>query len=218
MALVLGIIAGDPRLHPQYRRDRHRRADGRGRLQRGRATRAGGRSAPISSSRPSTAMSSSRWSRERTVDMPPALTLVVADPGEHAVRRARPGAGRSDGGDDQGRAGTQFGAADRAKRRARHDPCFTIIGGPRPAYRVRIALNLKRVAYERRDGRLLEGEQRAPENLARNPQGSCRRSKSTAGDHAEPGDHRLARRDAVPSRRWCRAIRSPARRRWRRRW
>lgn len=39
------------------------------------------------------------------------------------------------------------------------------------AYRVRIALNLKHVPYERRDISLLEGLHRAPENLARNPQG-----------------------------------------------
>lgn len=39
------------------------------------------------------------------------------------------------------------------------------------AYRVRIVLNLKHVPYERRDISLLEGLHRAPENLARNPQG-----------------------------------------------
>lgn len=39
------------------------------------------------------------------------------------------------------------------------------------AYRVRIALNLKRVAYERRDVMLLENQQRSPAHLARNPQG-----------------------------------------------
>lgn len=39
------------------------------------------------------------------------------------------------------------------------------------AYRVRIALNLKGVAYERREVMLLEDQQRAPEHLARNPQG-----------------------------------------------
>jgi maleylacetoacetate isomerase len=39
------------------------------------------------------------------------------------------------------------------------------------AYRVRIALNLKHVPYERHDIALLEGLHRAPENLARNPQG-----------------------------------------------
>lgn len=39
------------------------------------------------------------------------------------------------------------------------------------SYRVRIALNLKRVAYELRPVNLVAGEQRAPENLARNPQG-----------------------------------------------
>jgi maleylacetoacetate isomerase len=39
------------------------------------------------------------------------------------------------------------------------------------AYRVRIALNLKGLAYERRDVMLLENEQRSPEHLARNPQG-----------------------------------------------
>jgi maleylacetoacetate isomerase len=39
------------------------------------------------------------------------------------------------------------------------------------AYRVRIALNLKGVAYERRDVMLLENQQRSPEHLARNPQG-----------------------------------------------
>ena len=39
------------------------------------------------------------------------------------------------------------------------------------AYRVRIALNLKHVAYESQDVGLLEGIQRSPENLARNPQG-----------------------------------------------
>lgn len=39
------------------------------------------------------------------------------------------------------------------------------------AYRVRIALNLKNVSYERHDIALLEGLHRAPENLARNPQG-----------------------------------------------
>lgn len=39
------------------------------------------------------------------------------------------------------------------------------------AYRVRIALNLKHVPYERHDISLLEGLHRAPENLARNPQG-----------------------------------------------
>lgn len=39
------------------------------------------------------------------------------------------------------------------------------------AYRVRIALNLKGVAYERRDIKLLDDEQRSPEHLARNPQG-----------------------------------------------
>lgn len=39
------------------------------------------------------------------------------------------------------------------------------------SYRVRIALNLKGVAYERVAVDLLEGDQRAPEHLARNPQG-----------------------------------------------
>jgi maleylacetoacetate isomerase len=38
-------------------------------------------------------------------------------------------------------------------------------------YRVRIALNLKGVAYERREVKLLENQQRSPEHLARNPQG-----------------------------------------------
>jgi len=38
-------------------------------------------------------------------------------------------------------------------------------------YRVRIALNLKGAAYERRDVMLLENQQRSPEHLARNPQG-----------------------------------------------
>ncbi|MBO9713017.1 maleylacetoacetate isomerase [Sphingomonas sp.] len=38
-------------------------------------------------------------------------------------------------------------------------------------YRVRIALNLKGVAYERREVLLLERQQNAPEHLARNPQG-----------------------------------------------
>lgn len=38
-------------------------------------------------------------------------------------------------------------------------------------YRVRIALNLKGVAYERREVLLLENQQRAPEHLAKNPQG-----------------------------------------------
>ena len=39
------------------------------------------------------------------------------------------------------------------------------------AYRVRIALNLKGVAYEAIDTSLLHGEQRAPDYVARNPQG-----------------------------------------------
>lgn len=39
------------------------------------------------------------------------------------------------------------------------------------AYRVRIALNLKGLAYDRRDIPLLENQQRSPEHLARNPQG-----------------------------------------------
>jgi len=39
------------------------------------------------------------------------------------------------------------------------------------AYRVRIALNLKGVAYEQWDVMLLENQQRSPEHLARNPQG-----------------------------------------------
>lgn len=38
-------------------------------------------------------------------------------------------------------------------------------------YRVRIALNLKGLAYERRDVMLLENQQRSPAHLARNPQG-----------------------------------------------
>ncbi|KQN37310.1 maleylacetoacetate isomerase [Sphingomonas sp. Leaf407] len=38
-------------------------------------------------------------------------------------------------------------------------------------YRVRIALNLKNVAYERVEVSLLNGEQRSPGYLARNPQG-----------------------------------------------
>jgi len=38
-------------------------------------------------------------------------------------------------------------------------------------YRVRIALNLKGVVYERREVMLLENEQRSAEHLARNPQG-----------------------------------------------
>ncbi|MBO9621841.1 MAG: maleylacetoacetate isomerase [Sphingomonas sp.] len=38
-------------------------------------------------------------------------------------------------------------------------------------YRVRIALNLKGLAYERRQVMLLENQQRAPEHLALNPQG-----------------------------------------------
>lgn len=39
------------------------------------------------------------------------------------------------------------------------------------AYRVRIALNLKHVEYQRHDISLLDGLHRSPENLARNPQG-----------------------------------------------
>src|SRR6476661_8682686 len=39
------------------------------------------------------------------------------------------------------------------------------------AYRVRIALNLKKVDYERRQVNLLEGEQRSAEYRAVNPQG-----------------------------------------------
>lgn len=39
------------------------------------------------------------------------------------------------------------------------------------SYRVRIALNLKRVAYESVAIHLVQGEQRTPANLARNPQG-----------------------------------------------
>lgn len=39
------------------------------------------------------------------------------------------------------------------------------------SYRVRIALNLKGVAYEAVDTSLLDGAQRTPEHLARNPQG-----------------------------------------------
>jgi len=39
------------------------------------------------------------------------------------------------------------------------------------AYRVRIVLNLKHIAYERHDIALLEGLHRSPANLARNPQG-----------------------------------------------
>ncbi|MCJ8158436.1 maleylacetoacetate isomerase [Sphingomonas sp. LaA6.9] len=39
------------------------------------------------------------------------------------------------------------------------------------SYRVRIALNLKGIAYERVDISLLAGDQRSAENLARNPQG-----------------------------------------------
>jgi len=39
------------------------------------------------------------------------------------------------------------------------------------AYRVRIALNLKGVAHERREVHLVKGEQRSPEHVARNPQG-----------------------------------------------
>ena len=39
------------------------------------------------------------------------------------------------------------------------------------SYRVRIGLNLKGVTYERVDISLLDGAQKAPDNLARNPQG-----------------------------------------------
>lgn len=39
------------------------------------------------------------------------------------------------------------------------------------AYRVRIALNLKGVAHERREVHLVKGEQRSAEHVARNPQG-----------------------------------------------
>ena len=38
-------------------------------------------------------------------------------------------------------------------------------------YRVRIALNLKGIAYERREVKLLENQQRSPEHLGLNPQG-----------------------------------------------
>lgn len=39
------------------------------------------------------------------------------------------------------------------------------------SYRVRIALNLKGIAYERHDVSLIDGTQKSPENMARNPQG-----------------------------------------------
>ena len=39
------------------------------------------------------------------------------------------------------------------------------------AYRVRIALNLKNIAHERREVHLVKGEHRSPEHVARNPQG-----------------------------------------------
>ena len=40
-----------------------------------------------------------------------------------------------------------------------------------PSYRVRIALNLLRLPYTAVPVNLLKGEQKAAENLARNPQG-----------------------------------------------
>ena len=39
------------------------------------------------------------------------------------------------------------------------------------SYRVRIALNLKEIAYEARSVDLLSGAHKSPEHLARNPQG-----------------------------------------------
>ena len=65
------------RLHPQYRRDHVRRADGRGRVQRRAAPGRSGRSSSISSSRTSTAIWSCPFIARRTVDLAPALMFAM---------------------------------------------------------------------------------------------------------------------------------------------
>ena len=62
------------------------------------------------------------------------------------------------------------------------------------SYRVRIALNLKGLSAEQLSYHLRKGEQRAPDYLAINPQGSCSHPAGRQRRHSHPVacDHRMA--------------------------
>ena len=70
----------------------------------------------------------------------------------------------------------------------------TITGRSSACYRVRIALNLKRVDYEVRQVNLLEGEQKSDDYRASEPAGprADARDRRTSPD-AKPRDHQLSR-------------------------
>ena len=107
---------------------------------------------------------------KRTVDLPPALTLGMPNSGKRLVRYPRPRARRSDDRNDEDGARTPQRECRGEGRRSVKGLLYDYWRSS-ASYRVRICLNLKRVAYEIVPVNLVEGAQTAPENRSLNPQG-----------------------------------------------